>query len=83
MDKTDLKKIMYRHTIVNCEVEDVIYFVHDLLEFQADELKVTEPYAENTIASLRNAAYEVYNLFEYIEAAMADIIAENTEELQR
>ena len=39
MTKVQLKEIMNKHCIVGCEVEDVIYFVQNLLEFQADETR--------------------------------------------
>lgn len=67
MTKEQLKEIMKRHCIVGCEVEDVIYFVQDLLEFQADETKVNYPYATRSIEKLEVAAYEVWNLLEYLQ----------------
>lgn len=67
MTREQFKEIMRRHCIVDCEVEDVIYFVSDLLEFQADELKVNEPYATRAIDRLESAAREVWNLVEYVE----------------
>ena len=67
MTKEKLKEIMNRHCIVGCEVEDVIYFVQDLLEFQANELKVNEPYATRSIDRLESAAREVWYLLEYLE----------------
>ena len=57
MTKENLKEIMKKYCIVSCEIDDVIYFVQDLLEFQANELKKTEPYAVNSIRRLEDAAY--------------------------
>ena len=67
MTKEQFKEIMRKHCIVDCEVEDVIYFVQDLLEFQADELKETEPYAIRAIDRLESAAREVWSLVDYLE----------------
>ena len=76
MTKVQLKEIMNKHCIVGCEVEDVIYFVQDLLEFQADELKQNEPYATNSINSLENAAGEVWDLIEYLQDKNGNFIWE-------
>ena len=67
MTKEQLQKIMKRNAILSCEVEDAIDFVNDLLEFQAKELEETESYATNTIRRLKDAAYEVFCLKDYIE----------------
>lgn len=67
MTKSQLKEIMNRYYIVDCEVEDVIYFVQDLLEFQADEVKQTEPYATNSIRRLQESAWEVGDLIDYLQ----------------
>ena len=70
MTKEQFKKIMKEHCIVDCEVEDVIYFIQDLLEFQANELKEKEPYATRAIERLESAAREVYDLLDYLEDVM-------------
>lgn len=72
MTREQFKEIMRRHCIVDCEVEDVIYFIQDLLEFQADELKENEPYATRSINRLEEAAREVYGLLDYLEDVMED-----------
>ena len=59
MTKEKFKEIMKRNCILDCDVEDSIYFVRDLLESQADELKVNEPYATKSINRLEEAAREV------------------------
>lgn len=69
MTKAQFQEIMKRNKILFFEVEDTIDFVNDLLEFQAQELEETEPYATNTIRRLKDAAYEVFCLKDYIEAA--------------
>lgn len=67
MTKEQLKEIMKRHCIVGCEVEDVIYFVQDLLEFRANELKENEPYATHSVDRLEDAAREVWDLIDYLQ----------------
>ena len=77
MTKVQLKEIMNEHCIVDCEVEDVIYFVQDLLEFQADELKKNEPYATRSIHDLEKAAHEVWDLIEYLQDENGNFIFED------
>ena len=70
MTREQFKEIMREHCIVDCEVEDVIYFIQDLLEFQADELRENEPYATKAIDRMEAAAREVYDLLDYLEDVM-------------
>lgn len=72
MTKEKFKEIMRRHCIVDCEVEDAIYFIQDLLESQANEIEETEPYATNSIRRLREASREVYGLLDYLEDVMEE-----------
>lgn len=72
MTREQFKGIMKRNGILACEVEDAIYFVQELLEFQAQEISETEPYATNTIARLEGAAREVYDLLYYLEDVMEE-----------
>lgn len=72
MTKAELKKIMADNYIFESEVDDVIQFVHDLLEFQANEIEKNEPYATNTIRRLREAAHEVWELQDYVENALEE-----------
>ena len=67
MTREEFKEIMRRHSIVDCEIEDAIYFVQDLIEFQADELKEKEPYATRTIYRLEDSARVVWDLVDYLE----------------
>lgn len=69
MTKRQIEEIMKRNFILSCEVEDSINFVRDLLELEAEELEEKEPYAKNTINRLKEAAYEVFCLIDYIEEA--------------
>ena len=77
MTKAQLKEIMNKHCIVGCEVEDAIYFVQDLLEFQADEVKETEPYATNSIRRLQETAWEVGDLIDYLQDENGNFIWED------
>lgn len=62
MTKEKFNEIMKENCILACEVEDAIYFVRDLLESQADELRENEPYATKSIDRLEEAAREVVDL---------------------
>lgn len=66
MTKKDLQKIMGRNVILECEVDDVISFVTELLEFQVNETERDYPYTTQTIKELERAAYAVWNLQDYI-----------------
>lgn len=70
MTRKRFEEIMRKHCILDCDVEDAIYFIQDLLEFQANELKQNEPYATNSIRRLEEAAWEVGDLFDYLEDVM-------------
>ena len=70
MTKEKFNEIMKENCILACEVEDAIYFVRDLLEFQADELRENEPYATKAIQRIETAAGEVSDLLDYLEDVM-------------
>ena len=72
MTKVELEKIMEENDVFPSELDDVIQFVQDLLEFQAKELERDEPYATNTIHRLKIAAHEVWKLQEYVEDALEE-----------
>ena len=72
MTKQELNNIMKRNAIVPCEIDDVIAFVAELLEYQADETKKNEPYATRTIQDIEVAAYLVWNLQDYISELEED-----------
>ena len=72
MTKAELKKMMKKYNIIECELEDIIFFVENLLHFKATETEKNEPYAINSIAMLKDAAYEVWNLLEYIDDIMEE-----------
>ena len=66
MTKKDLTKIMERNMIMECEIDDAISFVTELLEFQTNETERDYPYATRTIRELECAANAVWNLQDYI-----------------
>ena len=70
MTKEQFTEIRKRYCVLPCEVEDIIYFVQDLLDFQASELEINEPYATNSIHRLEEAAREVDGLLDYLEDVM-------------
>lgn len=72
MNKTELKKLMEDYCVTESELDDIIWFIQELLERKAKELRDEEPYATTAIRRLKEAAYEVYNLTDYIENAMED-----------
>ena len=53
----------------NCiydDIDDVLDFVSELLHRRAKEIERDEPYATHTITALKNAAYEVWDLINYV-----------------
>lgn len=72
MTKNDLKKLMDKHCIVECELEDVIEFVNDLLYARRCEIEKEEPYAVTTIQRIQTAEEETWDLLHYINEIMED-----------
>lgn len=72
MTKAELTKIAHDNCILDCEMENAIQFVQDLLEFWANKIEKDEPYATNTIRRLRDAACEVWGLQNCLEDAMEE-----------
>lgn len=66
MTKQKLNEIMQRNMIFDCEIDDAISFIAELLEHQAEEIKDNEPYAMRSIRDIENAANIVWNLQDYI-----------------
>lgn len=67
MKKTELKEIMEKHCLLECELEDVCDFVSEVLYKRAKELEAEEPYATKTIRRYEDAAYEAFDLIDYLE----------------
>ena len=72
MIKAELTKIAHDNCILDCEIENAIQFVQDLLEFRAKKLQENEPYAVNSIRRIREAAYEVFDLQSYVGDMMGE-----------
>lgn len=66
MKRSELKEIMKKYCIVECELDDVCDFVSELLHRRAKELEANEPYATRTIQKYEEAAYEVWDLLDYL-----------------
>jgi len=66
MEQEKLEELMFRYGIMSDEIDDVIDFVSDLLELYAKDVEQKEPYATNTIKRYKTAAYDVYELHEYV-----------------
>lgn len=67
MKKSELKEIMKKHCIIESELQDICDFVSEILYKKAKELEVEEPYATNTIQKYESAAYEAFDLIDYLE----------------
>ena len=67
MTKEKLKALMKKHLIFASEINSICDFCSEVLEERAKELEETEPYATNTIRRYKDAAYEAYDLIDYIE----------------
>lgn len=76
MTREKLIQLMRKHMIVDCELVDVIRFVRDLLEYKAEELEQTEPYATIAIKHLTIAAHEV----DYLESDIDEIMEDDEDE---
>lgn len=72
MTKAKLQEIMKDNFIVECELDDVINCVADLLYYRRRELEQNESYATNTIQRLQRAEEEVADLIYYIEEIMQE-----------
>lgn len=72
MTKAELAKIAHDNCILDCEMENAIQFVQDLLGFRAKKLEENEPYAVNSIRRIKEAAYEVFDLQSYVGDMMEE-----------
>ena len=60
--RDDFEQILKVHGIYGEDPEAILYAVHDMLLLVADETRVKEPYATNSIDRLENAAFEIFYL---------------------
>lgn len=67
MLKEKFESILKEHGIYGEDIEEILYAVHEMLVYVADETKEKEPYARNSIDRLEKAAYEVFSLANDLE----------------
>ena len=65
MTINELNELKKKYAVYD-DVEEVIDFVSELLHRRAREIERDEPYATRAIDALDKAAYEVYDLINYI-----------------
>ena len=70
MKRSELKELLRKHTLLECDLEDAIEFVNELLYIRRKEIEKNEPYAVITIKKLEDSEHEVWDLLEYIEEIM-------------
>lgn len=62
MTNDKFENILKEHGIYGENIEEILYAVSDMLNYEADKTKQDEPYVTNTIERLEKAALEVYDL---------------------
>lgn len=65
MTLNEFKELKKKHYIYD-DIDDILDFVSELLHRRARELEKNEPYATREIDFLDKAAYEVWDLIDYI-----------------
>ena len=70
MNKEKLKELMEKYIIFENDIDYVCNFCSELLEERAKGLEESEPCATNTIKRYKDAAYEVFDLIDYINEIM-------------
>lgn len=66
MKKSELKKLMNKYLIFESDLDGIFEFCEALLNARARETESEYPYAHNTIQKYDQAAYEVYDLTDYV-----------------
>ena len=69
--KEKFEEIKAKHNtllVLEDDVDEALTFVRELLEAEADALKVSEPYAVRSIKKLEDAAYQVFEMSGEISA---------------
>ena len=59
MTRDKIKEKLHEYVLLECEVEDICYFLSDMFEELAKETESEESYATNTIQNYRIAAAEI------------------------
>jgi hypothetical protein len=65
MTLNDFYELKTKYSIYD-DIENILDFVSELLSRRAREIEATEPYATRTIDDIDKAAYEVWDLIDYI-----------------
>ena len=65
MTINEFKELKKKYSIYD-DIDDILDFVSELLHRRARELEKEEPYATRVIDLLDKAAYEVWDLIDYI-----------------
>ena len=74
MKRSELKELLRKHTLLECDLEDAIEFVNELLYMRRKEIERNEPYAVNTMNLMETAEHEVWDLLSYVEEMEDDVI---------
>lgn len=67
MKRSELNELLHKHTLHECDLEDAIDFVNELLSIRRKEIERDYPYAVNTINRMEQAEHEVFDLLCYID----------------
>ena len=65
MTTKEFKELKTKYGIDD-DVDDILDFVSELLNKRAREIEKNEPYAMRTVEFLDKAAYEVWDLIDYV-----------------
>ena len=71
MTVTEFKKLKKEYSIHD-DIDQILDFVSELLNRRAREIEKEEPYATRAIDSLDKAAYEVWDLIDYVGELESD-----------
>lgn len=70
MKKSELKKLMKKYLVFESDIDNICDFCSVLLEARARDTAQEYPYATKTIQRYKDAAFEVYDLIDYIEEVL-------------
>ena len=70
MKKAELKRLMQKYLVFENDIDYLCEFCEAVLQERAKETRNEYPYAYNTIKRYEDAAYEVYDLIDYINEVM-------------
>lgn len=70
MKRKELFALMREYLLLDIELDNIFDFCSILLEERAKETERDYPYATNTIKRYKDAAYEVFDLQDYVNEIM-------------